>query len=139
MRLDIEKGMRDGDEIVFKGEGEQNPDYLPGNLIYKLRVQQHRLFRRNGDDLHIDVDLNLKQAILGFRKTVKHLDEHTTLLKREQGEIVQPFEIERLESEGMPRHQYATEFGDLIVKYKVKLPTKLSDKDREILRQIFQK
>jgi DnaJ-class molecular chaperone len=37
MNIDVERGMRDGQQILFKGEGEQHPDYIPGNLIFTVR------------------------------------------------------------------------------------------------------
>lgn len=59
--IEIEKGMKDGEMIVFKGESEQHPGMAPGDLVVQLKQQYHNVFHtRNGDDLYLDVHLDLK-------------------------------------------------------------------------------
>lgn len=53
--------MKDGEQIIFRGESEQHPDMAPGDLVVVLKQQTHKVFhQRNGDHLHIDMHLNLK-------------------------------------------------------------------------------
>jgi len=66
--VDIEKGMPDGKEIVFERESEQSPDYTPGDVVFSLRTQRHNLFTRVGDNLYTNLPIDLKDALLGFRK-----------------------------------------------------------------------
>jgi DnaJ-class molecular chaperone len=57
--ITIEKGMKDGDEIVFEREAEQIPDMIPGDVIFTLKQQPHSKFKRVGDNLFTDVEISL--------------------------------------------------------------------------------
>ncbi|XP_058008595.1 dnaJ protein ERDJ3B isoform X2 [Hevea brasiliensis] len=74
--VDIEKGMQDGQEVVFYEDGEPIIDGEPGDLRFRIRAEPHDHFRREGNDLHTTVTITLVQALVGFEKTLKHLDEH---------------------------------------------------------------
>jgi len=133
----IEKGMKDGQQIVFERESEQHPDYTPGDVIFTLRQQPHSRFKRIGNTLFYDCQLDLKEAILGFKKTVKHLDDHYTEISAKPNEVIQPFSVKIIKGEGMPVHNDPGTYGDMHVKFNVKLPKKLSDKDKELIKKIF--
>lgn len=70
----LEKGMPSDHEIVFERESEQAPGMTPGNVIFKLRQVPHPRFTRNGNDLHMTMHITLREALLGFRKSFRHLD-----------------------------------------------------------------
>jgi DnaJ-class molecular chaperone len=72
--LIIERGMPDGHEVVFEKEGEQAPNVIPGDVVIKLRTRPHNVFKRRGDDLLMEVQVTLKEALLGFKRRVIHLD-----------------------------------------------------------------
>ena len=72
--LIIERGMPDGYDIIFEKEAEQAPQVIPGDVIIKLRTRMHPTFVRKGDDLHVEIALTLKEALTGFKRTIKHLD-----------------------------------------------------------------
>ena len=135
LNIVIERGMEDGREIVFQRESEQHPDYIPGDVVFNLRLQNHPIFKRVGSNLYSDLNLSLKDAILGFKKQIRHLDDHYAQI--ESTSIVQPFSVKIIKEEGMPTHNFPSQKGDLHVKFIVKLPTKLNDKDKELLKKIF--
>lgn len=137
LKIEIEKGMKNGQHIVFERESEQHPDMIPGDLIVTLRQKPHKLFHsRTNDDLHANVHLNLKEALLGFSKTIKHLDGRSVIL--ESYKPTQPNDTQKIVGEGMPHHQYASQKGDLYVKYDVKLPERLSELEKELIKQLFE-
>ena len=135
LNIVIERGMDDGKEIVFPRESEQHPDYVPGDVIFVLRLQPHSVFKRIGNNLYSDLKISLKDSILGFKKQIRHLDDHYTQI--ESNSIVEPFSVKIIKEEGMPVHNFPYQKGDLHVKYIIKLPTKLSDKDKDLLRKLF--
>ena len=73
-------GMKDGQQIRFSAEGDQEPGVEPGDIIVVLDEQKHPLFKRRGNDLFIDFELDLVDALCGFQKTIKTLDERTLLV-----------------------------------------------------------
>ena len=90
----IEKGMASEGQIRFVRESEQSPGVTPGDVIFQLKTKAHDRFRRAGDDLHSDQHLSLKEALLGFSRTIKHLDGRDVPLKHDG--ITQPFEVRKV-------------------------------------------
>jgi DnaJ-related protein SCJ1 len=80
--------MPDGHKVVFEREGDASPDVTPGDVNFHLRTLPHAVFTRNGDDLYVKQKIGLKAALLGFKKTLKHLDGHLVTLER--SETTQP-------------------------------------------------
>ncbi|KAJ4956326.1 hypothetical protein NE237_013109 [Protea cynaroides] len=74
--VDIEKGMQDGQEVVFYEDGESKIDGEAGDLKFRIRTAPHERFRREGNDLHTTITITLVEALVGFDKAIKHLDEH---------------------------------------------------------------
>ena len=87
--IEIDKGMANGENIVMEREGEQVPDLARGDLIFTLRQKPHKTFKRVGDNLFIDIHINLEEALLGFQKTITHMDGHRVTIKSEKGEVIQ--------------------------------------------------
>jgi DnaJ-class molecular chaperone len=135
LHVEVEKGMPDGKQIVFERESEQSPDHMPGDVIFTLKTRPHNTFHRIGDNLYTTLQLDLKDALLGFKKQIKHLDGHFTQIEKQ--EVTQPFEVKIIKEEGMPIHHVPSSFGDLHTKFVVKLPKKLTQKDKDLLNKIF--
>lgn len=73
-------GMRDGQQIRFNGEGDQEPDLEPGDIVIVLDEAEHALFKRRGADLLLDMEINLVEALCGFQKTITTLDNRTLVI-----------------------------------------------------------
>ena len=134
--LVVEKGMKDGEKLVFHKESEQHPDITPGDLIVTLKQRPHRFFHtRSGNDLHANMDLNFKEALLGFSKRFKHLDGRDVEISAR--EPTQPFFVRKVVEEGMPHHKFSSQKGDLFLKMNVKLPIRLTEEEKELVKQLF--
>ena len=76
----IPPGVADGGRIRLRGKGaEGHGDAPPGDLLARIRVRPHPLFRREGRDLHIDVPLSVGEATLGAKIEVPTLEGRVTL------------------------------------------------------------
>ena len=132
----IEKGMEAGQHLVFKGEAEQIPDRLPGDLIMEIKEHKHPFFNeRKGKDLFCDMQLNLKEALFGYNKKITHLDGREFYI--ESKKITQPREERIITGEGMPVHKFPSQKGDLHLKFNVILPKSLNKKEIDLIREIF--
>ncbi|GFZ13785.1 DNAJ heat shock family protein [Actinidia rufa] len=109
--VDIEKGMQDGHEVVFYEDGEPIIDGEAGDLRFRIRTAPHDRFRREGNDLHTTITITLVQALVGFEKTIKHLDENPVDISTKG--VTKPKEVRKFKSEGMPLH-YSTKKGRLV-------------------------
>ncbi len=118
----VDKGMKDGQKITFRGEADQAPNTEPGDIVIVLDEQEHDTFKRNGSDLVMNIDITLVEALCGFKRTVKTLDARTLLLTSHPGEVVKPGELKCVEEEGMPVYKHSILKGSLVVKFDVKFP-----------------
>ena len=72
------------------------------------------------------MDITLKQALLGYEKSFKHLDGHEFTLKSDPNKVTQPFSWNIVEGEGMPIKDSGGDYGELHTKVLVNFPTRLS-------------
>jgi len=118
----VEKGMVHGQKIVFAGEADQAPDILPGDVVLVVQQQEHAVYKRDGDDLHIQISIKLVEALCGFQFTVKHLDDRILLVKSKPNEVIKPGDIKCIDNEGMPIPRNPLFKGKLYVKFAVEFP-----------------
>lgn len=133
----VERGMDTGDTVVFAGMGEQIPKKMPGDISLTLKMTPHAVFTRTGNDLRMDVTISLKEAMLGFTRTIQHLDERRLEITFDT--MTQPMQIIKVTGEGMPFVGDATTFGDLFIRCLYRMPTddQLTVRHKEWLRENF--
>lgn len=134
LTVDIEKGMQDGQEVNFFEDGEPKIDGEAGDLKFRIRTAPHDHFRREGNDLHTTVTITLVQALVGFEKTIKHLDEH--LVDISSKGITKPKQVRKFKGEGMPLY-FSTKKGDLYVTFEVLFPTSLTEDQKSKIKAIL--
>lgn len=122
LEVHVEKGMRENQKIFFRGEGDQQPDTQPGDVIIVLQQKPHDVFQRNGDDLVMKHEITLTEALCGFEFVVKHLDGRDLLIRHSSGEVIKPGDIKGIQGEGMPQYKNPFEKGNLYVKFDVVFP-----------------
>ncbi|KAI8637243.1 DnaJ C terminal domain-containing protein [Parasitella parasitica] len=119
----IEKGMQDGQKIVMKGEGDQEPGVEPGDIILVLGQKEHGTFTREGNDLLCHVKISLIEALCGFDKAiVTHLDGRGIQVKQPAGHVIKPGMVKRIPNEGMPTYKRPDARGDLYIVFDVEFP-----------------
>lgn len=77
--------MKDGQKIVFHGEGDQEPELEPGDVIIVLDQKDHSVFQRRGHDIIMKMKIQLCEALCGFKKTIKTLDDRTLVITSKSG------------------------------------------------------
>lgn len=121
LTLNIEKGMKDNQQIIFTGEADEVPNMIPGDMIFVITEQPNDTFIRNGDDLTIKQSIKLVDALCGFQITVKHLDGRILQIKTRPGEIISPINFKCIPNEGMPILQ-SDKRGMLKIQFDIKFP-----------------
>ncbi|KAI1887797.1 hypothetical protein AGOR_G00194060 [Albula goreensis] len=122
LEVHIDKGMKDGQKIVFHGEGDQEPGLEPGDIIIVLDQKVHPVYTRQGENLIMNMELQLVEALCGFQKPIKTLDNRTLLITSHPGELIRPGDKKCVFNEGMPMHRRPFEKGRLIVLFSVVFP-----------------
>ena len=129
--INIPAGIRDGEMIRMTGMGEAISKGTTGDLYIKINVTPHPIFKRNGNDLVMDLNLKLSDALLGAEYPIQTLDGEINV-KIPEGVSIN--EILRVKGKGVPISK--SKRGDLLIKLNIKLPSKLSRKSREIIEQL---
>uniref|UniRef100_A0A8C9VEK4 DnaJ heat shock protein family (Hsp40) member A4 n=1 Tax=Scleropages formosus TaxID=113540 RepID=A0A8C9VEK4_SCLFO len=122
LEVHIEKGMKDGQKIIFHGEGDQEPGLEPGDVIIVLDQKEHPIYQRQGDNLIMKMEIKLVEALCGFKKTICTLDDRTLIVSSPPGKVVKPSDIKFVQKEGMPLHRDPYEKGQLIIQFVVEFP-----------------
>jgi len=131
--VEVPQGADEGIQLRLTGQGEPAPrGGVAGHLYVVLHVQPHRFFKRQGNDLLLEMPINMAQAALGDEFAVPTLDNKEISLKVPAG--TQSGRIIRVRGEGVP---FLREHGrgDLQVHIKVRTPTELSDEQKKLMRQ----
>ena len=128
----IPAGVDTGDRIRLSGEGQAGrPGTALGDLYVEIRVREHAIFRRDGDDLHCEVPIRFTQAALGADLAVPTLDGESTLKIPAETQTGKSF---RLRGKGV-RNVRNGRVGDLICRVVVETPVKLGKRQRELLEE----
>ena len=129
--VNIPAGIRDGEMIRMTGGGEAVSKGTAGDLYIKINVASHAVFKREGNDLVMNLDLKLSDALLGTEYPIQTLDGQISV-KIPEGVSIN--EILRIKGKGVPISK--NKRGDLLIKLKIKFPNKLSHKSRELVEQL---
>ena len=133
LKLEIPAGVEDGMTLQLRGEGEPSENAPAGDLLIRVHVKPHPLFERL-EDGHLLYSLNLKftDLTLGAEVKVPTLDGQEKL-KIPQG--TQPNTILNIRGKGLP-HYGSYGKGDQLVRINVKIPTKLNDRQKLLLKEL---
>lgn len=134
IRITIPAGVANGQTIKLKGHGAPGINGGPnGDLYITFVIPEDATFKRLGDDLYITAPLNLYTAILGGEQTVETLDGKVKLKVKPE---TQNGTKVRLKGKGFPVYKQEGKAGDLIVTYSITIPTGLTEKQKELFREL---
>ena len=134
VRITIPAGVANGQVIKLKGYGGPGVNGGPaGDLYITFVIPEDPVFKRVGDDLYIDVSLNLYTAILGGEQEVETLNGKVKLKVKPE---TQNGTKVRLKGKGFPVYKKEGQSGDLIITYDVKIPTSLTERQKELFREL---
>ena len=134
IRLTIPAGVENGQLIKIKGKGGEGLNGGPhGDLYIKFIIDNHTKFKREGNNLYENVELDLYTAILGGEIMVDTFDGKVKLNikpETENGTKV------KLKGKGFPIYKQEGKFGDLIITYNLKTPTNLTEKEIALFKEL---
>lgn len=134
VRITIPAGVYDGQQIKLKGHGNSGHNGGPnGDLYITFNITKDTQFERNGDDLKIKIPIDIYTAVLGGEVQVQTLDGNVKLKVKPE---TQNGTMVRLKGKGFPVYKKDGHFGDLFVTYDVKIPTNLTEKQKELFEQL---
>lgn len=132
--ITVPPGTESGSRVRLKGQGQPGRGAAPaGDLIVTFQVQPDHFFAREGDDLLVEIPIDVAQAMLGTSVRVRTIDGKKVLLRIPPG--TQPGRKFRIKGQGVERNGKR---GDQLVQVKVNLPEKLTPEQEELIRKFSQ-
>ena len=127
----IPPGIPTGRKLKIPGKGEEARGFQPGDLYVQVKVSEHSLFKRDGNNLYIKKQVKLTEAILGTTIQVPTLEGKNLSVKVPPG--VQSHAKMRVKGHGLPSFR-GSERGDLLVEVVVKIPKQMSEKQMDMIK-----
>ncbi|KAF8326097.1 uncharacterized protein EI90DRAFT_3071484 [Cantharellus anzutake] len=121
LEVNIDKGMKNGQTITFSQAADEQPGTITGDVVIVVEEKPHDVFRRDGNDLFIEAEVDLLTALAGGSFSVQHLDDHALQVVIPPGEVLQHGVVKVIRGQGMPSYRHH-EMGDLYVNLKVAFP-----------------
>ncbi len=135
IRLTIPAGIENEQVIKIKNHGQKvGAGGVNGDLYIKFNIVNNTPFKRKKNDIYLDYELDLYKAMLGGDLIVATIDGSKVKLKikpeTQNGTKV------KLKGKGMPIYKKEGQFGDFYITYSIKLPTNLSNQEKELFTQL---
>lgn len=132
VKVKVPRGITDGSRLRLRGEGDSGLNGGPdGDLYIEITVHEHPLFRREGHDLFLNVPVGFVQAALGDEVEILTPNGRSTIKIPAGTQSGQTF---RLKGKGAPKLEVRGT-GDLYIQIEVRVPVKLSKKQKLLLRE----
>lgn len=134
IRITIPAGLENGQKIKIKAHGGPGINGGPnGDLYITFHIINNTKFRRDGNDLHAMMDIDLYTAVLGGEITFDTLDGKVKLKVKPETQNGSKI---KLKGKGFPVYKTEGEFGDLIITFQIKIPTNLTHQQKELFEQL---
>ncbi|XP_076381440.1 dnaJ homolog subfamily B member 13 [Megalopta genalis] len=136
LTIPIKPGIPRGTRIVFPKEGDQGPTKIPADVIFITEDRPHETFRREGSDLHMTVDIFLREALTGTVVTVNTLDDRT--LRILITSVIKPGYRKCIPNEGLPLPEIPNKRGSLVIEFKVEFPVYMPVSNKDLVKRAFE-
>jgi len=150
LEVNVEKGMKPGQKVTFRESADQAPGCEPGDVVVVLvdksdpsrepetKDEKKKKARRpstqgllrpafkriaNGNDLVMEYDLTLSEALLGYEVAFRHLDDRVVIVKSPENHVTSSGDVVVIDGEGMPIYKNPLDKGDLLIKFDIIMPT----------------
>ena len=131
--ITVPAGVDTGNQIRIKEKGESGLNGGPNGDVYvEFNVEEHQIFKRDGNDVYMELPINIAEATLGCKKEVPLMKE-TIVLNIPEG--TQNGDKHKIKGKGVP-YINSSKIGDLYIIIKVVIPKKLDKKQRELFKEL---
>ncbi|XP_031279012.1 dnaJ homolog subfamily B member 1-like [Pistacia vera] len=135
LTIEIRPGWKKGTKITFEEKGNQEPGLIPADLIFVLDEKPHDLYKRDGNDLVVNQEITLLEALTGKTLDLTTLDGRNIMIPLT--DIIKPGAEVVVPNEGMPISKEPGKKGNLRIKISVKYPSMLTSVQKSELRRVL--
>jgi len=138
--INITPGWKAGTKITYSGEGDELPNGQYQDIVFIIedKPEASPIFKREGSDLRINLQIELWEAIGGFSKYITHMDGHQVIIEGGKGsDVVVPGQVIRVKGEGMPISKTPGQKGDLLVDIHINFPRRVSPENKKAIARLL--
>ncbi|KAF2316000.1 hypothetical protein GH714_040795 [Hevea brasiliensis] len=135
LTIDIKPGWKKGTKITFPEKGNQEPGIIPADLIFVVDEKLHPIYKRDGNDLVVNEEITLLEALTGKTLEFTTLDGRNLMIPLT--DIVKPGAEVLVPNEGMPISREPGKKGNLRIKIDVRYPSRLTSEQKSELRRVL--
>lgn len=133
----VDRGMQNGQKIVFAGEANENPGLVAGDVIVVLKQAPHKVFTRRGENLFVEREITLTDALCGFQFAIEQLDGRQLVVTSKPGSVIKPGELKTIPNEGMPMWKRSDDRGYMFVKFTIAFPPFIGPSEAAELEKVL--
>ncbi|XP_028800893.1 dnaJ homolog subfamily B member 13-like [Neltuma alba] len=137
LQIDVKPGWRKGTKITFEEKGNEEPGYLPADIIFSIEEKEHPLFTRDGNNLVVCVKIPLVNALTGCLIRAPLIGGETMNVSFENI-VIYPGYVKVIQGKGMPDPQHNGRRGDLHIQFLINFPKTLTDEQKQEVVSILQ-
>ncbi|OJJ03187.1 hypothetical protein ASPVEDRAFT_133629 [Aspergillus versicolor CBS 583.65] len=136
LHVHVDRGVKNGHKIEFRGEGDQLPGVMPGDVVFEIEQKPHPRFQRKEDDLFYHAEIDLLTALGGGTLNIEHLDDRWLSVTIAPGEVITPGAVKVIKGQGMPSFRHH-DHGNLYIQFDVKFPERDELQNLNLLEQVL--
>lgn len=136
LNVDIKPGWKAGTKVTFPREGDQARNKIPADVVFVLRDKSHPVFKRDGSNLEYTAKVTLKQALCGCTLEVPTLFGPSQKINF-TNEVIKPTTVKRFQGLGLPFPKDPSRKGDLLVRFNIEFPDRLSQTVKDNLQKLL--
>ncbi|ESQ45767.1 hypothetical protein EUTSA_v10010490mg [Eutrema salsugineum] len=133
--IEIKPGWKKGTKLTFPKKGNEEPGIIPADIIFVLEEKPHPVYKRDGNDLVVNQEITLLEALTGKTLDLTTLDGRTLVIPLT--DIINPDHEIVVPNEGMPISKEPGKKGNLRLKLNVKYPSKLTSEQKSELKRVL--
>ncbi|KAL1187954.1 DnaJ -like protein [Cardamine amara subsp. amara] len=133
--IDIKPGWKKGTKLTFLKKGNEEPGIIPADIIFVVEEKSHPVYKRDGNDLLVNQEITLLEALTGKTLNLITLDGRTLMIPLT--DIIKPDHEIVVPNEGMPISKEPGRKGNLRLKLSVRYPTKLTGEQKSELKRVL--
>lgn len=134
VKIPILQGIDNNEKIILKNGGHNLNNIIKGDIEIIVNIKEHETFKRDNLNLTINISIPLIKALCGFAFEFEHLNGKKYAINNLQNILI-PNQIKHIEGLGMKRDK---NIGSLIINFSIVFPTKISEEQKEKLKDIFE-
>ncbi|OIV98267.1 hypothetical protein TanjilG_09901 [Lupinus angustifolius] len=133
--IELKRGWKKGTKITFPEKGNQEPGVIAADITFVIDEKPHTLYKRDGNDLILNQEITLLEALIGKTLAITTLDGRSLMIPLT--DIVKPGAEVVIPNEGMPISKELGRKGNLRIKFDVKYPSRLTIEQKSDLRRVL--